>query len=163
MPSVPRIGFWYHGRATLRGERPSPESKTPLLRTLPLPHLTLLYLSLRLPDTFKRTLQGALHYQCVANASSTSPSAPLPVQRSLADTHPTILTRRTLKGGDAGGDTAAITFCQSDPGKCALTGETCTYFADNPASVISDYDSVLDAILGIVQVRACLGAARALA
>ena len=101
--------------------------------------------------------EGALHYQCYYEGESNAPTLRHLESAAAGASWPRAGSRsgRLLKGG--GGGESAVEFCApSDPNAC-LDDEagkfgTCLYYADNPPAANVDYDSVINACFGIMQI-----------
>ena len=96
----------------------------------------------------EQLFQGALHYRCAPQAALEAVFV--------------VPGGRRLKGGSSGGDFADVTFCHPAATRDAQAaraacppGEACAYFWDNPPGHATSFDSVLEACMAIVQVRAC--------
>jgi len=83
--------------------------------------------------------EGTLHYWC------DDPHA------HHDDDHRRQLVARILKGG-GGGDREEVTFCRHDDRLCTEPGEVCVYHDYMPIGRNSDFDSVLNAVMMIVQI-----------
>ena len=112
--------------------------------------------------------QGALHYRCTlpgtgeagasggagAAAGGAPGEAGVVAAAAAAGAHRRLMSGRMLKGGGGGG--AQVTFCNPhDPNACAAAGMPegeCVYYRDTGGYPLNDFDSTMNAIMGITQI-----------